>query len=623
MGRQIVVDIIGDPSKFESATKRAGDDADHLGIRMRDLSLGGLAAGAGAKAASAGIDLMGQAASSAVDFVKGSVTAASDLNETVSKSEVIFGTSADAVGKWAEGMDAAGGLSKRAALDAASGFAGLFQTVGIGIDKSADMSERMTQMGSDLASFFNTDVGDALAALKSGLNGESEPLRKFNVFLSESAVSAKAAAMGLQPVNGALTEGQKAAARYQLILEQTGAAQGDFARTADGLANSSRTLDAKMENLQARIGQALLPVLQDATNAAIGLMDSFDKVTDSSSSLIDRLQGVGDMWNQINPMGWGYNATMSDLAKRQKEAAAAADELAARQGEMAKRASEGTSSLDGMARSEIRAQVATNTLTGRIKAASEQTTVAAPKVVSLADAIRGGIDPTRELADALDSFFSTIVSNAYEPRQLRDDIASLTREIAGEQARIRELNGLRHRTPEQEAELRGLKSQLLDNNEQLDRAHVKLGTLNGASVSEITAAMQALRRNGINPDVAALGALNDRLVEAINHAKILSRALHGGQGGAVPVDKLASGGPGSGLTWVGEKGPELLDLPTGSYVHSNRESMAMAREPRAAAAPATSGPTIVVNINGGLVDGPTIDAVTNAIAQRLRFASGM
>lgn len=37
---------------------------------------------------------------------------------------------------------------------------------------------------------------------------------------------------------------------------------------------------------------------------------------------------------------------------------------------------------------------------------------------------------------------------------------------------------------------------------------------------------------------------------------------------------------------------------------------------------ASGGPTVVVNINGGLIDGPTIDALTNAIVRRVRFAPG-
>ena len=39
--------------------------------------------------------------------------------------------------------------------------------------------------------------------------------------------------------------------------------------------------------------------------------------------------------------------------------------------------------------------------------------------------------------------------------------------------------------------------------------------------------------------------------------------------------KRASGGSASGLTLVGERGPEVVDLPAGSYVHSNSESMGM------------------------------------------------
>lgn len=41
------------------------------------------------------------------------------------------------------------------------------------------------------------------------------------------------------------------------------------------------------------------------------------------------------------------------------------------------------------------------------------------------------------------------------------------------------------------------------------------------------------------------------------------------------IPKRAAGGPASGLTLVGERGPELVSLPGGSYVHSNRDSRRM------------------------------------------------
>ena len=53
-----------------------------------------------------------------------------------------------------------------------------------------------------------------------------------------------------------------AGAAQAAIFDQTSAAQGDFARTSGGLANQQRILAAQVENLKARLGQALLPVVQ-------------------------------------------------------------------------------------------------------------------------------------------------------------------------------------------------------------------------------------------------------------------------------------------------------------------------------------------------------------------------
>lgn len=54
--------------------------------------------------------------------------------------------------------------------------------------------------------------------------------------------------------------------------------------------------------------------------------------------------------------------------------------------------------------------------------------------------------------------------------------------------------------------------------------------------------------------------------------RILAGRAHGGIQGA------ATGGARSGLTWVGENGPELMQLPAGSQIHSNPDSRRMASE---------------------------------------------
>jgi hypothetical protein len=86
----------------------------------------------------------------------------------------------------------------------------------------------MAMLAADASSFYNVPLDVALEKIRSGLSGEAEPLRAFGVFLSDAAMKAKAAQMGLAGLNGELTEGQKITVRAALIQEQLGTANGDL-----------------------------------------------------------------------------------------------------------------------------------------------------------------------------------------------------------------------------------------------------------------------------------------------------------------------------------------------------------------------------------------------------------
>jgi hypothetical protein len=87
------------------------------------------------------------------------------------------------------------------------------------------------------------------------LRGEAEPIRKFGVLLNDSTLKAKAMEMGLYDGTGALDLQAKSLAAYQVILDQTKDAQGDFARTSDGLAGQQKILTAQLENLKDNNGR--------------------------------------------------------------------------------------------------------------------------------------------------------------------------------------------------------------------------------------------------------------------------------------------------------------------------------------------------------------------------------
>lgn len=211
--------------------------------------------------------------------------AASDLSEQVNKTKVVFGDAADGVLSFSEESAQALGQSQRAALEAAGTYGNLFSAIGLTTAKSAEMSKALLTLGADLASFNNANPEDVFLALRAGLSGESEPLKKFGVNLNETTLKAKALELGLADGVGVLNASAKAQAAYALILEQTSTAQGDFARTSGGLANQTRILRAEMEDAGAEIGAQLIPIALKLTSVASGLIDTFDSLPDAAQNL--------------------------------------------------------------------------------------------------------------------------------------------------------------------------------------------------------------------------------------------------------------------------------------------------------------------------------------------------
>lgn len=251
---------------------------------------------------------------SAVGFVKDAVKGASDLNETASKIQQIFGANAESVMRFAATADKGLGLSKQAALDSAATFATFGKGAGLAGNDLEKFSESSVKLAGDLASFFNTDPSDAAEAIGAAFRGEMEPIRAYGVLLDEASLKAEAVRTGIvrakvdvislgkaqfaavdaqRAYNKAvnehgrssleaakagnnlraaqaklqaqvagtipdLTQQQKVLATQRAIIEQTSDAQGDFGRTSSGLANQQRILNAEFANLKASLGASLL-----------------------------------------------------------------------------------------------------------------------------------------------------------------------------------------------------------------------------------------------------------------------------------------------------------------------------------------------------------------------------
>lgn len=216
---------------------------------------------------------------------------ASDLGEAANQVGVTFGAARDTVEEFARTAATGSGLSERAALQAASAFGSLFRNIGLSEAAAADQSVTLARLAGDLASFANTSVDDAVQALRSGLVGESEPLRRFAVSLDEATLKQAALDAGLvRTTTGTLPQAIKTQAAYLAILEQTTRQQGDFGRTLAGSqANQERVLQAQIENLRARLGAGAQPVAIDVLSGANALVGGLNDIDPALSRLVGGL----------------------------------------------------------------------------------------------------------------------------------------------------------------------------------------------------------------------------------------------------------------------------------------------------------------------------------------------
>lgn len=240
-------------------------------------------------------------------FVKTAVGEASNLQESLNAVGVTFGKVSGEIEKLGETSAKALGLSQNEFNALAVQFSSFAdKVVGPGGDVVGVIDD-LTTRGADFASVMNLEVNDALAKFQAGLAGETEPLKRFGIDLSEATVKAYAYENGIAEVGATLTEQQKVQARYGSLMEQTAKTQGDFANTSDGLANAQRILTATFKDVQAEVGGALLPILAELTTAMIPLVEDltpvFKDILEALAPVIQVVaQNIGPLVKALSPL---------------------------------------------------------------------------------------------------------------------------------------------------------------------------------------------------------------------------------------------------------------------------------------------------------------------------------
>lgn len=221
-----------------------------------------------------------------------SVKAFSDLQETLNKVDVSFGTQSASVKAWAQDSIKSMGLARQSALDATALFGDMGTGMGQTQAEAAKMSMGLTQLGADMASFKNVSFERAQTALAGIYTGETEALKGLGIVMTQTNLEEFARSKGINKSMQEMTQAELVQLRYNYVMEKTKNAQGDFARTSDGIANKTRIQAERTKELSAQFGEKLAPAYNAVLETGGKILDFFNKLSDGQQKALLIAVGV-------------------------------------------------------------------------------------------------------------------------------------------------------------------------------------------------------------------------------------------------------------------------------------------------------------------------------------------
>ena len=256
--------------------------------------------------------------------IKDSIDISSSLTEVENVVRTTFGNYEKLIQDFSKTSIQDFGMSELTAKQVASRFQAMGTAMGFSQGKMADMSLQLTKLTADMASFYDMEQSDVARNLQAVFTGETEPLRKYGLDLTQATLKEWAMKQGLDADISSMTQAEKTMLRYQYVMANTAAAQGDFARTSDTWANQVRILKQSFEQLAAIIGGALINAFKPFVRTLNAVMQ---KVIAFATTVTNALGSI---------FGWKFEISAGGLADDWSDAAGSAADIADSTGQAAK-----------------------------------------------------------------------------------------------------------------------------------------------------------------------------------------------------------------------------------------------------------------------------------------------
>lgn len=256
--------------------------------------------------------------------IKDAIDISSSLTEVENVVRTTFGNYEKLIQDFSKTSIQDFGMSELTAKQVASRFQAMGTAMGFSQGKMADMSLQLTKLTADMASFYDMEQSDVARNLQAVFTGETEPLRKYGLDLTQATLKEWAMKQGLDADISSMTQAEKTMLRYQYVMANTAAAQGDFARTSDTWANQVRILKQSFEQLAAIIGGALINAFKPFVRTLNAVMQ---KVIAFATTVTNALGSI---------FGWKFEISAGGLADDWSDAAGSAADIADSTGQAAK-----------------------------------------------------------------------------------------------------------------------------------------------------------------------------------------------------------------------------------------------------------------------------------------------
>lgn len=264
--------------------------------------------------------------------IKDSIITAMDSIESDSMFDTVFGPLANDVRQWSEELQNTLGLNGYAIRENVATLYNMTQSMGLASSEALNLSKEMTLLAEDMASFYNLSSDEAFTKIRTGLTGETEPLKALGILVDEATIKQYAYANGIAKTGSELSNTEKVMARYIAIQQQTATASGDLARTINSPANQLRVLQNNLNLLRIELGNAFMPIVQVVLPILNSFVQALVKVTSivsrfmnalfgtSSSSAGGSASAIDGVSTAVNGVGDAYTNAGKSAKKAAKDA---------------------------------------------------------------------------------------------------------------------------------------------------------------------------------------------------------------------------------------------------------------------------------------------------------------